>query len=224
MREEAMFDTEPSIVEWSAKDGMGSLPSNLKISAANADLYRELLAVTARYLDNLTGGRETSLRFSYRLREDGRDYLKLDVLDEMMVVGILTEGAALSRFLQTVERAYQLSQIPASEGIGFVPIIFVGEHSAHAFYIESMRGFPSPTPFFIRSAIEFLGRRIVPRFARKAGQSPLEHLANFRNYQGLPEALAREPMIRGIIEAAPASARSETVQQIAAEIAKLWGG
>lgn len=212
-------DYLPGEATWDGRADRCELRGAPKISQENVDLFEFTIMVAAKFLDDLTGFQERPITFRFGVREDSRDFIKLDVLGTMIVVGTRTQEQPIARILQACVRARQMSMMADNNTFRFVPIIVFGESNDRVFYVESSRQPGTPSAWFIKAAVEFLAKRLAPALA--AGHAvDLQKYLQQMEIDGLDplEMLHFQPLLRSILNAAPEGVHEETRRQIAAEL------
>jgi hypothetical protein len=191
------------------------------LAAGLGELHGVLLEVTGRYLDCIVADEHEEIPFAYEIREASPGFLKLDVMNEIMVVGVDVRTGPVNRMMQAVERTYHL----AASGLGrgdqftFVPIVVFGDSSPYLYYVESMRGFGQVSPFFIRSAQAFLSSQIFPSRFEQDIQRMLEYVGLLTERGDDPENLvARQPLFAALLAQVTDGPRREMLRQIGADI------
>jgi hypothetical protein len=212
-------DYLPAQATWDGRLDRCDIHNGPKVSARNTDLLGFTVLVAARFLDDLTGARQRPVSFRFGLREDSPDFIKLDVLGMMIIVGARTEAQPVSRVLAAAFRARQLSMMATDGPILFVPIVVFGESDGYVFYVESPRDPGTPSAWFVKAAIEFLAKRLGPACATVENIDLQDYLRRMEVKGEDPLDILRwQPLLRSILDAAPKEVLEETHRQIAAEI------
>jgi len=224
MDRESLFHAMPPLpgrAIWKPRTGALEHTSRPKLSAASGPLHEFLSEVTGRYLHCISDATADAIPFAYDVREDSPGFLKLDVLYEMMVVGVDGRNGPVNRMLNAVNRAYFLETLrPEADSLaGFVPIVVFGERPPFLFYVESLRGFARVAPFFISAAQHFLASRIVPGYLGSDMAKLREYVEVMAREGKDPEQLVdRQPLFSTILSGVPQASRTEMLKQIGADI------
>lgn len=187
--------------------------------ASGRAMHEFLLRLTGRYLHCISSIDTEAIQFTYSVRQEARGFLKLDVLDEIIVVGVDTRTGPADRFSSFVEKAFLLHESKGFAEMSFVvPIVVFGVESPYLFYVESMRGFAWVSPYFIDAAQEFLASRILPDQFQMRTDRIRHYLDSVGDSGEDPlEVVARQPLFNNLLYGIPDEPRREMVKQIATE-------
>jgi hypothetical protein len=212
-------DYLPAQATWDGRLDHCDIRNGPKVSARNTDLLGFTVLVAARFLDDLTGARQRPISFRFGLREDSPDFIKLDVLGTMIIVGARTEAQPVSRVLAAAFRARQLSMMAQDGPMMFVPIVVFGESRGYVFYVESPQEPGAPSAWFVKAAIEFLAKRLAPACAKAEAVDLPQYLRRMEADGTDPLKLLQwQPLLRSILDSAPKEVLAETHRQIATEL------
>ena len=208
--------------EWSPRaEALRSL-TQPQMSYGNRALHSFLLGVTGRYLHCISTGHPEVIPFTYDVRGEAPGFLKLDVLSEMMVVGVDMETGPVVEFLPLVEKAYYIATTINRSGgmVAIVPIVVFGAYGSYIFYIESPRGFGSVCPFFIEVAQQFVANQLLPAYLNSAKGQIGKYIQTLaQDGHDSAQLLDRQPLFHSLMSNIPSEAKIEMIRQIGSELA-----